>query len=139
MTDAHRDRPQQRSSLYCELWLGPALVWLLLLAVLAASAWSAFLPLGPFNPTINLLLAGLMLFILAAFLMDLRSASPVLRLVATAGLFWVIFLFALTFTDYLSRRPTAGALPEVRSSDSDHSVRCMAFSNSSRLCGSYSR
>ena len=92
-----------------DIWLEPLLVWLLLLlAILAASAWSAFLPLGALNPTLNLLFAALMLFVLVVFLMDLRNATSVVRLVAGAGLFWVIFLFALTFTDYLSRRPTAG-------------------------------
>jgi len=45
-----------------------------------------------------------MLLLLATFLMDLRHAGPVVRLVAFAGVLWVIFLFALTFTDYLSRR-----------------------------------
>lgn len=48
-----------------------------------------------------------MLFVLAAFLMELKDASALLRLIAAAGLFWVIFLFALTFTDYFSRRSTA--------------------------------
>jgi len=116
MTDTHHDRSQPHRRLYRELWLGPVLVWLLLLVILAASAGSAFLPLGPFNPTLNLLLAALMLFILAAYLMNLASAGPVLRLVAASGLFWVIFLFALTFTDYLSRRPTASVAPPVRAS-----------------------
>jgi cytochrome c oxidase subunit 4 len=114
MTDAQRDH---HSPYYRELWLGPALVWLLLLAILAASAWSAFLPLGTFNPTINLSFSAAMLLILAAYLMDLRSASPILRMVATAGLFWVIFLFTLTFTDYLSRRPTVGAPPPLHGAD----------------------
>lgn len=116
MIDTRRDRPQRQPSHYRELWLNPALVWLALLAILAGSAWSAFLPLGLFNPAINLLLAALMLFLLATYLMDLRRASPIVRLVAAAGLFWVVFLFALTFTDYLSRRPTIGHAPSVHSS-----------------------
>lgn len=111
MTEPNTDRSQPRAPSYRELWLEPVLVWLLLLAILGGSAFTAFLSLGAFNPTINLLLAALMLLVLATFLMDLRSAGPVLRMVAAAGLFWVIFLFALTFTDYLSRRPTAGLSP----------------------------
>ena len=111
MTETYPSRPQRRQPFHRELWLGPMLVWLLLMAILAASAWSAFFSLGPFNPAISLLLAAVMLFVLAAYLMDLRSASPILRMVAAAGLFWVVFLFALTFTDYLSRRPTEGTRP----------------------------
>jgi len=124
MTDAHHTRPRRRSSFHRELWLGPALVWLVLLAILSVSAWSAFFPLGPYNPTINLLLAALMLFLLATFLMDLRSASHILRMVAVGGLFWVVFLFALTFTDYLSRRPTIGVAPPVHSSSLTHGTHC---------------
>ena len=86
---------------------GPLLVWVILLIMLAASAGSAFLPLGSLNPTLNLLIAAGMLLVLAAFLMELKDASALLRLIAAAGLFWVVFLFALTFTDYFSRRPTA--------------------------------
>jgi caa(3)-type oxidase subunit IV len=108
-------QPTQR-----QLWQGPVIVWLVLAVILAASAYSAFLPLGALNPAINLLLAAVMLFLLATFLMDLKSASPVVRLVAAAGLFWVIFLFALTFTDYLSRRASVpetahqGAPPQIQ-------------------------
>lgn len=94
-------QPTQR-----QLWQGPIIVWLVLGVILAGSAVSAFYPLGALNPTINLVLAALMLLILATFLMDLKSASPVVRLVAASGLFWVIFLFTMTFTDYLSRRPS---------------------------------
>lgn len=94
-------QPTQR-----QLWQGPIIVWLVLAVILAGSAVSAYFPLGALNPTINLVLAALMLLILATFLMDLRSASPVVRLVAASGLFWVIFLFTMTFTDFLSRRPS---------------------------------
>jgi cytochrome c oxidase subunit IV len=84
---------------------GPALVWLILLGLLVASCWSAFLPLGPYNTVLNLVLAAIMLLVLATFLMNLAQASALLRLVASAGLLWVVFLFVLTFADYLSRRP----------------------------------
>jgi caa(3)-type oxidase subunit IV len=103
----HHLQPTQR-----QLWQGPIIVWLVLGVILAASAYSAFIPLGALNPTINLALAAVMLLLLATFLMDLKSASPVVRLVAVAGLFWVIFLFTLTFTDYLSRRPSVPVIPQ---------------------------
>ncbi len=102
------DRPERETTVW-QISRGPIVVWLVLLIILAGSAWSAFFPLGSLNPTINLLLATLMLLVLAIFLMDLGQASPVVRLVAAAGLLWVVFLFALTFTDYLSRRQTLPA------------------------------
>lgn len=85
------------------LWLGPGMVWLGLLALFAVTSGSAYLPLGVFNIAVNLFIAAVMIVLLAIFLMDLRRSSALLRLLAGAGLFWSIFMFALTFTDYLSR------------------------------------
>ena len=92
------DTPRQSRSRR-EIWLEPLLVWLVLLAILAASAWSAFFPLGAFNPAVNLLLAALMLLVLATFLMDSEMPSRYPDLVAAGGCLGR-FLFALTFTDY---------------------------------------
>lgn len=85
------------------LWKGPGLVWLALIVLFAASLGSAYLPLGAGNVMLNLLIAVVMLGLLATFLMDLLNASMLIRIVAAAGLFWTIFMFALTFNDYLSR------------------------------------
>lgn len=107
LSDARHNSPQREGSgaVFRRLAAGPALVWLILLSLLAASCWSAFLPLGSYNAALNLVLAAVMLFLLATFLMNLAQASALLRLVASAGLLWVVFLFVLTFADYLSRRP----------------------------------
>jgi hypothetical protein len=56
---------------------GPAVVWLVLLALLAASCASASLPLGPYNAALNMTLAAIMLLLLATFLMNLgRERTP---------------------------------------------------------------
>jgi caa(3)-type oxidase subunit IV len=44
-----------------------------------------------------------MVFLLAAFLMNLRWSSALVHIIAASGLFWLTFMFVLTFTDYLSR------------------------------------
>ncbi len=113
MADRQIDRsaPRMERPNWRHLYGGPAAVWLILLILLAATCWSAFFPLGSYNAALNLAIAAIMLFLLAAFLMNLDNASALMRLVAGAGLFWAIFLFALTFTDYLSRRETAPAQP----------------------------
>lgn len=85
------------------LWKGPAIAWLVLLVLFGASLGSAFVPLGAGNVMLNLLIAAAMIAVLATFLMDLRHSSGLIRLVAGAGLFWIVFMFALTFSDYLSR------------------------------------
>jgi cytochrome c oxidase subunit 4 len=64
---------------------------------------SAFIPLHPFNTTLALLIAGVMVVLLWLFLMDLIDSNALIQLIAAAGLLWLSFMFALTFTDYLSR------------------------------------
>jgi cytochrome c oxidase subunit 4 len=85
------------------LWQGPAIAWLVLLALFAGNLGAAYLPLGAGNVAVNLLIAAVMIAVLATFLMDLRHATMLTRIVAAAGLFWVVLMFALTFSDYLSR------------------------------------
>lgn len=86
-----------------QLWFLPTLIWLVLLALFAISLGSAYVPLGAGNIALNLLIAAVMVTVLVSFLMDLRSARALLRIVAAASLFWIIIMFALTFSDYLSR------------------------------------
>lgn len=95
MNGAHRDLWQ--------LWKGPGAVWIVLLILLAVSTASAYWPLGAFNVTLNLIIAAAMIVVLVIFLMDLRRSGVLLHLLAGAGLFWTIFMFALTFADYLTR------------------------------------
>jgi cytochrome c oxidase subunit 4 len=85
------------------LWRGPLLAWVALIVLGAISLGSAYLPLGAGNLTLNLLIAAVMAVVLAVFLMDLQNAKTLIRVVAVTGLFWMIFMFTLTFSDYLSR------------------------------------
>jgi cytochrome c oxidase subunit IV len=85
------------------LWKGPALVWGGLVVLFAVTTASAYVPLGAFNTALNLLIAAVMILLLVTFLMNLRRSSTLLHLLAGAGLFWSIFMFALTFADYATR------------------------------------
>lgn len=85
------------------IWLRPTAVWLALVLLGLASLGSAYLPLGAFNTPLKLTIAAIMLVLLWLFLMDLIGAETLLRLIAAAGVVWLSFMFALTFTDYLSR------------------------------------
>jgi cytochrome c oxidase subunit 4 len=85
------------------LWQGPAVVWVVLLILFGASLGAAYLPLGTGNLTANLVIAAIMIMVLVVFLMDLKGATPLIRVVAAGGLLWLILMFALTFNDYLSR------------------------------------
>ena len=85
------------------IWLRPTAVWVALVLLGLASLGSAYLPLNVFNTPLNLAIAGVMVILLWLFLMDLISSAALLRLIAVAGLVWLSFMFALTFSDYLSR------------------------------------
>lgn len=86
-----------------DLAKGPLAVWGALIVLLAVSVATAYVPLGPANAAINLAIGAVMIVLLAAFLMNLRWSSTLIRIFAASGLLWLTFMFALTFTDYLSR------------------------------------
>jgi cytochrome c oxidase subunit 4 len=82
----------------------PGLVWFALLVLLAATVSSAYVPLGAFNSVINMIIAAIKVSLVLIFFMKLRSSSALVRLAAGAGLFWLMFMFALTATDYFTRQ-----------------------------------
>lgn len=85
------------------LWIGPLAAWVVLVILFAVTLGSAFVPLGTGNIAINLGIAAAMIAVLAAFLIDLRNSTVLIRLIAAAGGLWIIIMFSLTYADYLSR------------------------------------
>jgi cytochrome c oxidase subunit 4 len=86
------------------IWFGPGLVWLALMALLAATVGSAYVPLGIFNSIINMLIAAIKVSLVLLFFMQVKSSSATIRLVSGAGLFWLVLMFSLTASDYLTRQ-----------------------------------
>jgi cytochrome c oxidase subunit 4 len=86
-----------------QLWLGPSVVWLALLILLAITVGSAYVHLGPLNNVINFSIAAIKAALIAVVFMNLKGSSPLLRVAAVSGLLWLIFMFTLTAGDYLSR------------------------------------
>ncbi len=84
-------------------WHRPIAVWIALVVLALASLGSAYIPLRGFNTPLNLAIAGVMVILLWLFLMDLISLDALIGLIAVSGLVWLSFMFALTFSDYLSR------------------------------------
>ena len=97
------ETPQHDREFKWRLWRGPAIAWFALIVLFGASLGSAYLPLGAGNVTVNLAIAAVMVALLVTFLMDLQNAPALTQIVAAAGLLWTIFMFVLTFNDYLSR------------------------------------
>ena len=85
------------------LWRRNLPVWAALLVLLSISFGAAYLPLGPFNVVIGLGIAAVKAALVGLLFMNLKRSGPLMRLVAAAGFFWLVILFALTLSDVLTR------------------------------------
>ena len=79
------------------------LVWLALLALLALTAGSSYVPLGTFNVVANFAIAAVKAALVLVFFMHVARGEVAVRIAAAAGLLWLGFLFALSFIDILAR------------------------------------
>jgi cytochrome c oxidase subunit IV len=87
-------------------WYPPRILvvsWSALLALLGLTLFLAYLPLGPFNLILALLIASTKTLIVAAIFMELRERSGVMIAFAAAGFFWLGILIWLAGTDFVSR------------------------------------
>jgi len=85
------------------VWLYPAMIWLALLALLAATIGAAYGGWGDISASVNLLIAALCVGLIGILFMNLAGASVLVRLAAAAGMFWLLFVFIMTASDYLTR------------------------------------
>ena len=81
------------------------LVWGALLALLALSAGSVWIKLGSFNVILNYTISILKMLLVMVFFMHLKDGNGFIRIVATAGFFWLMLLIALSLSDFLTRYP----------------------------------
>ena len=79
------------------------LVWLALLALLALTIGSAFLSLGWANTPLNLAISVTQAALVMLFSMHLRSAHPLMRIIAVIGFFGIAILITLSLFDVLAR------------------------------------
>jgi cytochrome c oxidase subunit 4 len=99
---SNSQEPPAREQL-ARIWLRPAAVWAALVLLVVATLDAAYRPLDALNTPLNLAIAGIMVILLWWLLMDLIGSATLIRLIAAAGLLWLSFMFALTFSDYLFR------------------------------------
>jgi cytochrome c oxidase subunit 4 len=78
--------------------------WLMLVLLAGFSLLSAFLHLGAFAPIVEFGLAATQAAIVFILFMRLKDPPTLKRLFAGAGFFWLLFLFGLGMTDYVTRR-----------------------------------
>ncbi len=98
-----RKPPQLYEAPSSTVILGPALVWVGLLALLAANIGLTFLPLGRAKTAVNLGVAIVQASLMFAVFMRLNRASALVKLTAAAGLVWLSFLFLIGSADFLTR------------------------------------
>jgi cytochrome c oxidase subunit 4 len=77
--------------------------WVALLACLALTAASSYVPMGAWNNVANFAISCIKAALIAIFFMELRGAAALIRLAAFVGLVWLALLFGLSGTDYVTR------------------------------------
>ncbi|HET6726020.1 MAG TPA: cytochrome C oxidase subunit IV family protein [Gammaproteobacteria bacterium] len=88
-------------------WVRLVLTWCMMLVLVGITVGVAviFPHIGIWHSAINLLIAGILIFLVMSFYMHLDSSPGLLRLMAGTGFFWLIFMFTLGLADYFSRIP----------------------------------
>jgi len=79
------------------------LAWVGLVALLGLTLGMAFVPLGKGNIAVALAIGAANALIVVFVFMELARGHPLKLIFAGAGLFWLIILFGLSFTDYATR------------------------------------
>lgn len=79
-------------------------IWLALIVLLFVMFGLAYLNWGAAGTAIILILAFVQMVLVLSFFMRLRTSTKVIRLVACVGFFWLLIMFVLAFSDYLTRR-----------------------------------
>ena len=77
--------------------------WLVLLLLAGVSMLSAFLGLGVWAPVVQFGIAAIQTAIIAILFMRLKGPPSLKWVFAGTGLFWLMFLFGLSMTDYTTR------------------------------------
>ena len=79
------------------------LVWLALMVLLALTVGSAFMPLGRAHTPVNLAISVTQAALVMLFSMHLRSAHPLMKIIALIGFFGIAILIILSLFDVLTR------------------------------------
>ncbi len=79
------------------------LVWLALLVLLAVTVGTAFLPLGWANTPVNLAISVTQAALVMLFSMHLRSAHPLIKIIAVIGFFGIAIMITMSLFDVLTR------------------------------------
>ena len=79
-------------------------IWLALIVLLFVMFGLSQFNLGAAGAVIILALAFVQMILVLSFFMRLRTSPKVIRLVAAVGYCWLLIMFILAFSDYLTRQ-----------------------------------
>jgi cytochrome c oxidase subunit 4 len=86
------------------------LVFLALIVGTGATVAASKVDMGPLNNIVMLAIACTKATLVILFFMHVRWSSRLTMVVAMSGFFWLLILFSLGMSDYLSRGWMAGTL-----------------------------
>jgi cytochrome c oxidase subunit 4 len=78
-------------------------IWLILLAFTGLTVWTGRMDLGAANIGIALAIATVKATLVVLFFMHVKYSSRLTKMVVGMALFFLLVLFTLTLTDYMSR------------------------------------
>jgi len=96
-----RDETEARSA--WSMWRRNLVIWAAMLALLTLTLVLAYQPLGVLSIFVALGIATAKASLVLLLFMELRTSSNLVRLAAAAGAIWLLVLFLLTISDYLTR------------------------------------
>jgi cytochrome c oxidase subunit 4 len=79
------------------------LVFLALLVGTGVTVWIAYYDFGIMNVAVALSIAIAKASLVVWYFMGVRYNTPLTRVVVVAGLFWLLIMFGLGMSDYLTR------------------------------------
>ena len=77
--------------------------FLALLVFTALTVWAAHQEFGIFNTFVALAIAVTKASLVVIFFMGVRHNTPLTKVVAVAGFLWLLILFVMGMSDYLTR------------------------------------
>lgn len=78
-------------------------VFLALMVLTAITVAVAYVDLGVFSNVVAMAIALLKAALVVLFFMHVRYSRPMSKLTVASSLFWLLILFGLTLSDYLTR------------------------------------
>jgi cytochrome c oxidase subunit 4 len=78
-------------------------IFVTLIVLTAVTVGVAYIDLGAMNAVVALAIACFKATIVVLYFMHVKYSTRLIKLTVIAGLYWMGILFALTFSDYLTR------------------------------------